>query len=217
MPLPGRFRRCPPRPRRRLIRQLAPAFLHEPGSRGRRTALGTPMRGTIISRIEHIPLGTFRGGVRSSTRRSSQNRGLDLWTMRFAQSPLVPRGRRLASLIAPWGFPCCVRFPCVHTVASTPGTADGRRLRPLPHPYRPSPIGLSGGFVHRSFLGVLGVHEQIRSPSGATTGLREGASTRVALGALGYDVNDQKAPIFCARAAALALSVSPMWFDIKYS
>ena len=27
---------------------------------------------------------------------------------------------RLIFLTTPWGFPCCVRFPCVHAVATTP-------------------------------------------------------------------------------------------------
>src|SRR5450759_3263033 len=29
-------------------------------------------------------------------------------------------GVRLIFLTTPWGFPCCVRFPCVHAVATTP-------------------------------------------------------------------------------------------------
>jgi len=28
--------------------------------------------------------------------------------------------RATASLITQWGFPCCVRFPCVHAAATTP-------------------------------------------------------------------------------------------------
>src|SRR5271155_956273 len=33
----------------------------------------------------------------------------------------VPRGRPVgSSLITRWGFPCCVRFPCVHAAATTP-------------------------------------------------------------------------------------------------
>src|SRR6266849_1923147 len=33
----------------------------------------------------------------------------------------------------PWGFPCCVRFPCVHAVATTPAQRLGVLLRSL-HP-----------------------------------------------------------------------------------
>src|SRR5580692_3805611 len=29
----------------------------------------------------------------------------------------------------PWGFPCCVRFPCVHAVATTPAQRLGGLLR----------------------------------------------------------------------------------------
>src|SRR5665811_1861593 len=28
-------------------------------------------------------------------------------------------------LTTPWGFPCCVRFPCVHAVATTPAQRLG--------------------------------------------------------------------------------------------
>src|ERR1700738_4466923 len=30
-----------------------------------------------------------------------------------------------SSLTTPWGFPCCVRFPCVHAVATTPAQRLG--------------------------------------------------------------------------------------------
>src|SRR6266436_8678234 len=29
------------------------------------------------------------------------------------------------ALTTPWGFPCCVRFPCVHAVATTPAQRLG--------------------------------------------------------------------------------------------
>ena len=32
-------------------------------------------------------------------------------------------------LTTPWGFPCCVRFPCVHAVATTPAQRLGVSLR----------------------------------------------------------------------------------------
>ena len=34
-------------------------------------------------------------------------------------------GVRLLVLTTPWGFPCCVRFPCVHAVATTPAQRLG--------------------------------------------------------------------------------------------
>src|ERR1035437_67848 len=40
----------------------------------------------------------------------------------------VPRGRPVG-LPTPWGFPCCVRFPCVHAVATTPAQRLGVLLR----------------------------------------------------------------------------------------
>src|SRR6266567_211514 len=44
----------------------------------------------------------------------------------------------------PWGFPCCVRFPCVHAVATTPAQRLGVLIRSFAQPYQPSPKGLSG-------------------------------------------------------------------------
>src|ERR1700676_2293433 len=37
----------------------------------------------------------------------------------------VPRGLPVGHLTTPWGFPCCVRFPCVHAVATTPAQRLG--------------------------------------------------------------------------------------------
>jgi hypothetical protein len=34
-----------------------------------------------------------------------------------------------SSLTTPWGLPCCVRFPCVHAVATTPAQRPGLLLR----------------------------------------------------------------------------------------
>ena len=33
--------------------------------------------------------------------------------------------RLVVALTTPWGFPCCVRFPCVHAVATTPAQRLG--------------------------------------------------------------------------------------------
>src|SRR5205085_4300530 len=40
--------------------------------------------------------------------------------------PACPsRASGWSSLTTPWGFPCCVRFPCVHAVATTPAQRLG--------------------------------------------------------------------------------------------
>src|ERR1700676_5483320 len=40
--------------------------------------------------------------------------------------PACPsRASGWSSLTTPWGFPCCVRFRCVHAVASTPAQQLG--------------------------------------------------------------------------------------------
>jgi hypothetical protein len=58
------------------------------------------------------------------------------------------------------GFPCCVRFPCVHAAATTPVQRLGVPLAHLTQPYQPSPIPLSGRPAHRPFRGLLGVHSR---------------------------------------------------------
>ena len=46
--------------------------------------------------------------------------------------PACPsRASGWSSLTSPWGFPCCVRFPCVHAVATTPAQRLGVLLRSL--------------------------------------------------------------------------------------
>jgi hypothetical protein len=48
--------------------------------------------------------------------------------------PACPsRASGWSSLTTPWGFPCFVRFPCVHAVATTPAQRLGVLLRSL-HP-----------------------------------------------------------------------------------
>src|SRR5262249_47574692 len=44
----------------------------------------------------------------------------------------------VVALTTPWGFPCCVRFPCVHAVATTPA----QRLGVLLRSFTPSRISL---------------------------------------------------------------------------
>ena len=43
-------------------------------------------------------------------------------------------GLRLIILITHWGFPCCVRFPCVHAAATTPVQRLGVFLARLTRP-----------------------------------------------------------------------------------
>ena len=45
----------------------------------------------------------------------------------------------------PWGFPCCVRFPCVHAVATTPAQRLGVFFALLTQRYQPSPKGCRVG------------------------------------------------------------------------
>src|SRR5438270_8430996 len=61
-----------------------------------------------------------------------------------------------SSLISPWGFPCCVRFPCVHAAATTPVQQLGVLLAHLTQPCQPSPEGSPGRPSHRPFRGLLG-------------------------------------------------------------
>jgi hypothetical protein len=48
-------------------------------------------------------------------------------------------------LTTPSGFPCCVRFPCVHAVATTPAQRLGVFFALLTQPYQPSPKGCRVG------------------------------------------------------------------------
>src|ERR1700693_5970658 len=49
--------------------------------------------------------------------------------MNLSDSPGRPacpsRASGWSSLTTPWGLPCCVRFPCVHAVATTPAQRLG--------------------------------------------------------------------------------------------
>src|SRR5881227_3259278 len=69
-------------------------------------------------------------------------------------------GVRLIILITHWGFPCCVRFPCVHAAATTPVQRLGVVLAHLTQSCQPSPEGAPGRPAHRSFRGLLGVHSR---------------------------------------------------------
>src|SRR5260370_29318593 len=54
-------------------------------------------------------------------------------------------GVRLIFLTTPWGLPCCVRFPCVHAVATTParrlGASSARFPSRVSLPRYGSPVG----------------------------------------------------------------------------
>src|SRR2546427_4008146 len=86
----------------------------------------------------------------------------------------VPRGRPVDHpCIAPWGFPCCVRFPCVHAVATTPAQRLSALLCSPTQPCQPSPIWLSGRPAHRPFRGLLGVHSRYGLHTRAATVCRD--------------------------------------------
>src|SRR5205807_4587888 len=82
-------------------------------------------------------------------------------------------GVRLIILITHWGFPCCVRFPCVHAAATTPvqrlGVVLARRIQPC----QPSPEGAPGRPAHRPFRGLLGVHSRCGLHTRAVTVIRD--------------------------------------------
>jgi hypothetical protein len=68
------------------------------------------------------------------------------------QRPASPsRASGWSSLTTLWGFPCCVRFPCVRAAATAPVQRLGVVLARLTQPYQPSPITLSGRPAHRPF------------------------------------------------------------------
>ena len=76
-------------------------------------------------------------------------------------APACPsRASGWSSPTTPRGFPCCVRFPCVHAAATTPAQRLGVLLRSFTQPCQPSPKGSSGRPAHRPFRGLLGVHSR---------------------------------------------------------
>jgi hypothetical protein len=97
--------------------------------------------------------------------------------MNLSDSPRRParpsRASGWSSLTTPWGLPCCVRFPCVHAVATTPAQRLGSLLRSSTQPYQPSPKGLSGRPAHRHFRGLHGVHSRYGLHTRAVTVYRD--------------------------------------------
>jgi hypothetical protein len=65
-----------------------------------------------------------------------------------------------SSPTTPWGFPCCLRFPCVHAAATTPAQRLGLLLRSSTQSWQPSPVWQPGRPAHRPFRGLLGVHSR---------------------------------------------------------
>src|ERR1700693_1619484 len=97
--------------------------------------------------------------------------------MNLSDSPGRPacpsRASGWSSLTTPWGLPCCVRFPCVHAVATTPAQRLGVLLRSFTQPYQPSPKGSSGRPAHRPFRGLLGVYSRYGLHTRAVTVFRD--------------------------------------------
>src|SRR5205807_8668699 len=97
--------------------------------------------------------------------------------MNLSDSPRRPacpsRASGWSSLTTPWGLPCCVRFPCVHAVTTTPAQRLGVLLRSFTQPYQPSPKGLSGRPAHCPFRGLLGVHSRYGLHTRAVTVFRD--------------------------------------------
>ena len=85
----------------------------------------------------------------------------------------LPRGRPVGPVIPNlttlWGFPCCVRFPCVRAAASTPVQRLGVVFAHLAQPYQPSPKLQSGRPAHRPFRSLLGVHSRCGPHTRAVT------------------------------------------------
>ena len=59
-----------------------------------------------------------------------------------------------------WGFPCFVRFPCVHAAATTPAQRLGVLLRSLHPAVSAFPERVIGSACASSFRGLLGVHSR---------------------------------------------------------
>src|SRR6266436_7506326 len=68
----------------------------------------------------------------------------------------------VVALTTPWGFPCCVRFPCVHAAATTPAQRLGVLFRSVTQPCQPSPKGLSVRPAHRPSRDLLSVYFSLR-------------------------------------------------------
>src|SRR5271165_2777879 len=88
--------------------------------------------------------------------------------------PACPsRASGWSSLTAPWGLPCCVRFPCVHAVTTTPAQRLGVRLRSFTPAVSTFPDNPVGRPAHCPFRGLLGVHSRYGLHTRAVTVFRD--------------------------------------------
>src|SRR5208283_977798 len=93
----------------------------------------------------------------------------DRWDQFNGRPDCRSRASGWSSLTSPWGFPCCVRFPCAHAAATTPVQRLGVVFAHRTQPYQPSPKGSSGRPAHRPFRGLLGVHSRCGPHTRAVT------------------------------------------------
>src|SRR6516165_8388950 len=80
------------------------------------------VKSSVFAALRLIKNSTF---VACSTGRSAGLAPFKIFpTTNLSATPRRPacpsRASSWSSLTTPWGFPCCVRFPCVHAVATTP-------------------------------------------------------------------------------------------------
>ena len=137
---------CPPTSKLAGRRGITPAFGY--------SAPHPSAGGTLTLLIHALPSAPYRSVRPRPWHRYS---GLSATPTR----PACPsRASGCSSLITHWGFPCCVRFPCVHAAATTPVQRLGVLIAHLTQPCQPSPEGSPGRPAHRPFRGLLGVHSR---------------------------------------------------------
>ena len=90
------------------------------------------------------------------------------------QRPACPsRASGWSSLTTPWGLPCCVRFPCVHAVATTPAQRLGVLLCSFHPAVSAFPERVVGSACASTFRGLLGVHSRYGLHTRAVTIYRD--------------------------------------------
>src|SRR6202521_5163184 len=90
------------------------------------------------------------------------------------ERPACPsRASGWSSLTTLWGFPCCVRLPCVRAAATTPVQRLGVVFARLTQPYQPSTKPLSARPAHPPFRGLLRRSPRLR-PAHLRRPLRDG-------------------------------------------
>ena len=97
--------------------------------------------------------------------------------MNLSDSPGRPacpsRASGWSSLTTPWGLPCCVRFPCVHAVATTPAQRLRLFFSHFSSIVSAFPDMAVGSAAHRPFRGLLGVHSRYGLHTRAVTVFRD--------------------------------------------